>query len=98
MLPVLDKTISHISAEQDGIARIRKIVDERYEFFIHVPGHPVQLTLWACNKAINGDLHLQFEFPHYSSVVNEYSSCVNSLTFLLRCVHAFVVSGDRPTP
>src|SRR5215472_14829260 len=52
------------------------MVDEGQESFIHVHGHPVQLTLWACNKAINGDLHLQFELPHDSSVVDEYSTFI----------------------
>jgi hypothetical protein len=75
LLPVLDKTFSHFSAEQNGVARVSQIVDEREEFFIHGPGHPVQLALWACNKAVNRDLHLQFEFSHDSSSISILAGC-----------------------
>jgi hypothetical protein len=40
------------------------MVDESEELFIHGPGHPVQLPLWAGNKAVDRDLHLQFKFSH----------------------------------
>src|SRR5262245_272529 len=65
LLPVLDKTLGHVSAEQDGVAGVSEMVDERLESFIHVPGHPVQLALLACDKAVNSNLHLQFEFSQW---------------------------------
>src|SRR5215813_3104721 len=100
MLPVLDKTIGHLSAEQDGVARIREMVDEGQESFIHVHGHPVQLTLWACNKAINGDLHLQFELPHDSSVVDEESSTrwPSKICPTFRCRREFACCSERRLP
>ena len=80
MLPVLDKTFGHFSAEQNGVARVSEMVDESEEFFIHGPGHPVQLTLCAGNKAVDGDLHLQFEFSHDFSVVDKHPGWMCNLS------------------
>src|SRR6059036_340567 len=46
------------------------MVDEGYELLVHLPGHPVQLTLRARDEAVHGDLHLKLELSHDSSVAD----------------------------
>src|SRR5436190_22460827 len=64
IFPVLDEPLGHFSTEQDGVTRVGQMIDEGEELLIHVEGHPIQLSLWAGDKTVDRDLHLQLELSH----------------------------------
>src|SRR5437868_1123822 len=51
LLPILDEPLRHPSAEENCVARVRELVDEREELRVHLPSHPIQLTLRTGYKA-----------------------------------------------